>query len=137
MFNVLRVPLTSTATRRTVTSTGSSARYISILQKKPTTNTIHRCGPSCTHGQTQTRQLSSTILSQSNPVALSRLTAKQSTNSIQTSTNLMQKRGMKVRSAVRKFCDSCSIVKRKGKLYVICSANPKHKQVSLSYSLES
>ena len=38
-------------------------------------------------------------------------------------------RGMKVRSAVRKFCEGCSIVRRKGKIYVICSLNPKHKQV--------
>ena len=38
-------------------------------------------------------------------------------------------RGMKVRSAVRKFCEGCSIVRRKGKVYVICSLNPKHKQV--------
>ena len=38
-------------------------------------------------------------------------------------------REMKVRSAVRKFCEGCSIVRRKGKVYVICSLNPKHKQV--------
>ena len=38
-------------------------------------------------------------------------------------------RGMKVRSAVRKFCEGCSIVRRKGKVYVICSLNPKLKQV--------
>ena len=38
-------------------------------------------------------------------------------------------RGMKVRSAVRKFCEGCSIVRRKGKMYVLCSLNPKHKQV--------
>ena len=43
-------------------------------------------------------------------------------------------RGMKVRSAVRKFCEGCSIVRRKGKVYVICSLNPKHKQVLIKYS---
>ena len=41
-------------------------------------------------------------------------------------------RGMKVRSAVRKFCEGCSIVRRKGKIYVICSLNPKHKQVYIT-----
>lgn len=40
-----------------------------------------------------------------------------------------QKRGMKVRSSVKKFCDGCSVVRRKGRLYVICSKDPKHKQV--------
>ena len=38
-------------------------------------------------------------------------------------------RGMKVRSSVKVMCDGCSLVKRKGRLYVICSRNPKHKQV--------
>jgi large subunit ribosomal protein L36 len=44
-------------------------------------------------------------------------------------------RGMKVRSAVRKFCEGCSIVRRKGKVYVICSLNPKHKQVFIQIYL--
>lgn len=39
-------------------------------------------------------------------------------------------RGMKVRSSVKKFCDGCSVVRRKGYLYVVCSKDPKHKQVS-------
>nr|YP_009367643.1 ribosomal protein L36 [Pseudocharacium americanum]YP_009367732.1 ribosomal protein L36 [Ignatius tetrasporus]ARK14600.1 ribosomal protein L36 [Pseudocharacium americanum]ARK14689.1 ribosomal protein L36 [Ignatius tetrasporus] len=34
---------------------------------------------------------------------------------------------MKVRASVRKMCDNCRIIRRKGKLMVICS-NPKHKQ---------
>ncbi|OGM34755.1 50S ribosomal protein L36 [Candidatus Woesebacteria bacterium RIFCSPHIGHO2_02_FULL_42_20] len=34
---------------------------------------------------------------------------------------------MKVRSSVKKICNNCKIVKRKGVLYVIC-INPKHKQ---------
>ncbi|RKW25035.1 50S ribosomal protein L36 [Candidatus Gracilibacteria bacterium] len=35
---------------------------------------------------------------------------------------------MKVRTSVRKICDKCKIVKRKGVIRVICSADPKHKQ---------
>ncbi|KAK0465049.1 ribosomal protein L36-domain-containing protein [Desarmillaria tabescens] len=38
-------------------------------------------------------------------------------------------RGMKVRSSVKTMCEGCSIVRRKGRVYVICSKNPKHKQV--------
>jgi large subunit ribosomal protein L36 len=34
---------------------------------------------------------------------------------------------MKVRSSVKRMCEKCKIVKRKGKIRVICS-NPKHKQ---------
>ncbi|KAG1833765.1 ribosomal protein L36-domain-containing protein [Suillus fuscotomentosus] len=37
-------------------------------------------------------------------------------------------RGMKVRSSVKVMCDGCSVVKRKGRVYVVCSKNPKHKQ---------
>lgn len=43
-------------------------------------------------------------------------------------------RGMKVRSSVKKFCDGCSVVRRKGRLYVICSKDPKHKQVCVGLS---
>ena len=35
---------------------------------------------------------------------------------------------MKVRASVRKICDKCRFVRRRGNLYVICSVNPKHKQ---------
>jgi large subunit ribosomal protein L36 len=34
---------------------------------------------------------------------------------------------MKVRSSIRRICENCKIVRRKGKLVVICS-NPRHKQ---------
>lgn len=40
-----------------------------------------------------------------------------------------QTRGMKVRSSVKLFCDGCKTVRRKGYLYVVCSKDPKHKQV--------
>lgn len=36
---------------------------------------------------------------------------------------------MKVRSSVKRICNSCKIVRRKGKVRVICTADPKHKQV--------
>ncbi|MEO0275656.1 MAG: 50S ribosomal protein L36 [candidate division WOR-3 bacterium] len=34
---------------------------------------------------------------------------------------------MKVKSSVKKRCVKCKIIKRKGKIFVICE-NPKHKQ---------
>ena len=34
---------------------------------------------------------------------------------------------MKVRSSIKKLCEKCKIVRRKGVLRVICS-NPRHKQ---------
>ncbi|MFO1001488.1 MAG: 50S ribosomal protein L36 [Planctomycetaceae bacterium] len=35
---------------------------------------------------------------------------------------------MKVRSSVKRICDSCKLVRRQGKIFVICSSNPRHKQ---------
>ena len=34
---------------------------------------------------------------------------------------------MKVRASVKPICDKCRVIKRKGRVSVICS-NPKHKQ---------
>ncbi|RJP75819.1 MAG: 50S ribosomal protein L36 [Candidatus Zixiibacteriota bacterium] len=34
---------------------------------------------------------------------------------------------MKVRASVKKMCDNCKIIRRHGKVRVICK-NPKHKQ---------
>ncbi|CCK72897.1 mitochondrial 54S ribosomal protein bL36m KNAG_0M00440 [Huiozyma naganishii CBS 8797] len=37
-------------------------------------------------------------------------------------------RGFKVRSSLKKFCKDCYFVRRKGRVYVYCKANHKHKQ---------
>ncbi|MEK6730967.1 MAG: 50S ribosomal protein L36 [Pseudomonadota bacterium] len=34
---------------------------------------------------------------------------------------------MKVRASVKKICRHCRVIKRKGRVWVICT-NPKHKQ---------
>nr|QFQ49429.1 ribosomal protein L36 [Phyllagathis gymnantha] len=34
---------------------------------------------------------------------------------------------MKIRASVRKICDKCRLIRRRGRLIVICS-NPRHKQ---------
>ncbi|MDR2090766.1 MAG: 50S ribosomal protein L36 [Clostridiales bacterium] len=35
---------------------------------------------------------------------------------------------MKVRSSVKKICDKCRIIKRNGRIMVICSKDKSHKQ---------
>lgn len=39
-------------------------------------------------------------------------------------------RGFKVKSSLKKFCKDCYIVRRKGRVYVYCKSNHKHKQRS-------
>jgi len=36
-------------------------------------------------------------------------------------------RKMKVRASVKRICDKCKVVRRRGVVYVVCS-NPRHKQ---------
>jgi large subunit ribosomal protein L36 len=36
---------------------------------------------------------------------------------------------MKVRPSVKRICDACKVIRREGKVRVICNVNPKHKQV--------
>ena len=38
-----------------------------------------------------------------------------------------KERAMKVRPSVKKMCDKCKIIRRHGKLLVVCE-NPRHKQ---------
>jgi ribosomal protein L36 len=35
---------------------------------------------------------------------------------------------MKVRTSIKRLCEACRIVKRRGRLYVVCAKVPKHKQ---------
>ncbi|OWB79017.1 hypothetical protein B5S32_g3226 [[Candida] boidinii] len=46
------------------------------------------------------------------------------TNALLTSVS----RSYKIRTSVKKFCSECFITRRKGRVYVLCKANPKHKQ---------
>ncbi|HEV3233895.1 MAG: 50S ribosomal protein L36 [Candidatus Dormiibacterota bacterium] len=36
---------------------------------------------------------------------------------------------MKVRASVKRMCKDCKVIKRHGVVRVICSKDPKHKQV--------
>lgn len=46
----------------------------------------------------------------------------------QKSLAIMPFRCFKVRTSVKKMCSDCFIVKRKGRVYVYCKSNAKHKQ---------
>ncbi|MFZ6015204.1 MAG: 50S ribosomal protein L36 [Patescibacteria group bacterium] len=35
---------------------------------------------------------------------------------------------MKVRTSVKPICRDCKVIRRKGRIVVICKKNPKHKQ---------
>jgi len=35
---------------------------------------------------------------------------------------------MKVRASVKRICEKCKIIRRNGRVRVICPANPRHKQ---------
>lgn len=39
----------------------------------------------------------------------------------------IRERGMKVRPSAKKMCEKCRIIRRHGRVWVICS-NPRHKQ---------
>ena len=39
----------------------------------------------------------------------------------------MEKSTMKVRASVKRMCDKCKVVRRRGVIRVVC-ANPRHKQ---------
>ena len=34
---------------------------------------------------------------------------------------------MKIRSSVKRFCENCRLIRRRGRILIIC-LNPKHKQ---------
>ncbi|NWI47931.1 RM36 protein, partial [Picathartes gymnocephalus] len=36
--------------------------------------------------------------------------------------------GLKTKTALRRRCRDCYIVRRRGRLYVFCKSNPRHKQ---------
>jgi ribosomal protein L36 len=45
-----------------------------------------------------------------------------------TSIQSTQTRSMKTRSSVKRLCDGCKAVRRKGRVFIICSKSPRHKQ---------
>ena len=39
-----------------------------------------------------------------------------------------QERQMKVKPSVKKICDKCKVIRRHGRVMVICESNARHKQ---------
>ena len=85
--------------------------------------------------QQPARQLTTSLLQQRRPRSLAFQTSTTQDAVALRSAQLVavaqqQIRGMKVRSSVKKLCDGCKSVRRKGGkyVYIICSKNPKHKQ---------
>ena len=35
---------------------------------------------------------------------------------------------MKVRASVKKMCDKCRVIRRHGRVMVICTSSPRHRQ---------
>ncbi|WYZ43931.1 hypothetical protein EsH8_VII_000367 [Colletotrichum jinshuiense] len=84
---------------------------------------------------TATRALSTAILTKQPAQKTESMLAKLGEKASAVSNAVVQQtRGMKVHSSVKKRCEHCKIVRRKagkrhnGYLYVICKANPRHKQ---------
>lgn len=86
---------------------------------------IFRCCSTLSHSSSITARFANTTKS-----SFDKQQAIQRSTSLPIDPHAHQERGMKVRSAVKRFCEGCSVVRRKGRLYVICSKDPKHKQVS-------
>ncbi|KAL0934841.1 mitochondrial 54S ribosomal protein bL36m [Colletotrichum truncatum] len=88
--------------------------------------------PQCCSQKIAVRAMSTAIMTRQPMIKTEALFARKSAavgNAI-----VQQTRGMKVHSSVKKRCEHCKIVRRKagkrhnGYLYVICKANPRHKQ---------
>ncbi|GAA5932482.1 mitochondrial 54S ribosomal protein bL36m RTC6 [Sporobolomyces koalae] len=89
------------------------------------------CG--CARCAARSAPISTIVSRPSRPLSSSALTTKRPEVTATTSVDKKlataeAKRGMKVRSSIKKYCEGCSIVKRQGTLFVLCSRDPKHKQ---------
>merc|ERR1712000_20305 len=99
----------------------------SLLRTLPALRSIRTTAPAT---QTAARAFS-TIFSR--PAWRATPTTQQQKQAIESAAQ-GQTRGMKVGSAVKKRCEHCKVVRRKGgkrhngSLYIICKANPRHKQ---------
>ena len=58
------------------------------------------------------------------PLALGRAVFRVASESVERTGSVV-----KVKASIRRMCNQCQVVRRKGKVRVICKANPKHKQV--------
>ncbi|KAL5359169.1 ribosomal protein L36-domain-containing protein [Aspergillus floccosus] len=100
---------------------GSSTRALRQLLPRPTTTT--------TTGFFSRQYSSQLTKSLTNGLRSLRGAAESNVASLGSSVRqIEQVRGMKTRSSVKRLCDGCKPVRRKNRVYIICSKNPKHKQ---------
>ncbi|KAK3904711.1 ribosomal protein L36-domain-containing protein [Staphylotrichum tortipilum] len=127
------LPILSQTARSATKSLAASMRALSLAPAaaRPATSTL-----------VQTRCLSQAALGapsccSSKAAASKAAAARAVAPAVQSGVAVFQRqqaRGMKVRSAIKKRCEHCKVVRRKankrhnGYLYVICPANPRHKQ---------
>jgi len=88
------------------------------------------CG--CARCAARLSPISTIITPPSRPLSSSSIKRPEVNSEVEKKVGETGKRGMKVRSSIKKYCEGCSIVKRQGTLFVLCSRDPKHKQVSYS-----
>ncbi|AJV96065.1 AAR_G0053990.mRNA.1.CDS.1 [Saccharomyces cerevisiae] len=62
------------------------------------------------------------------PITITRACTVPSLLSVAANRPLVFNRGFKVRTSVKKFCSDCYLVRRKGRVYIYCKSNKKHKQ---------
>ncbi|TDZ13459.1 50S ribosomal protein L36 [Colletotrichum spinosum] len=113
-------------------SLAASFRALSLTTARATIRP--RCCSAHNVGKTAARAMSSVVMTRQPMQKTESLVARFGGKTGVVSAALQQVRGMKVHSSVKKRCEHCKIVRRKagkrhnGYLYVICKANPRHKQ---------
>ncbi|KAI1454577.1 ribosomal protein L36-domain-containing protein [Annulohypoxylon moriforme] len=118
--------IVSPSSKMAMSSLVSSLRAMS-LRTAPAARQMVR-----TRAQQPVRSISQKALT-SSPITRPSTMTMSATKAAQAITH-QQTRGMKVHSSVKKRCEHCKVVRRKagkrhrGYLYIICSANPRHKQ---------
>ncbi|KAI1159974.1 ribosomal protein L36-domain-containing protein [Nemania serpens] len=108
----------------------SSLRALS-LRAKPAARAL----PAVSRRQPATRRISQSSLTPTRTTQRPTMAIARPAVAIPAALLQQQTRGMKVHSSVKKRCEHCKqVVRRKGGkrhrgyLYIICSANPRHKQ---------
>ncbi|KAF9876865.1 threonine dehydratase [Colletotrichum karsti] len=113
----------------TMASLAASFRALSLTTARATAVARPPC---CAH-KVAARAMSTAIMTRQPMIKTEALFAGKKAAAVGNAI-VQQTRGMKVHSSVKKRCEHCKIVRRKagkrhnGYLYVICKANPRHKQ---------
>ncbi|KAK3690128.1 ribosomal protein L36-domain-containing protein [Podospora appendiculata] len=122
--------LTSSMSALSVASTRRAASAIRPSQQQQTRFLSYTAPIKCQHHACSTRPTVTSAVVAPETTSVAGTSAKTAVAAFQT----QQTRGMKVHSSVKKRCEHCKVVRRKagkrhnGYIYIICPANPRHKQ---------